>query len=598
MREFSVASMGDVADEENLTDMVFANAERFAAAISFQRRADDTWHDVTAQEFAADVLTVAKGFIAAGLRTGDRVGLMSRNRYEWTVLDYAIWCAGCVTVPIYQSSSAEQVEWILADSGARGVVVETPVHRDIADSVVERVSTVEHVWQIEAAPDSQSAMEQLTVGGADITDEEVHDRRHTVTAGALATLIYTSGTTGRPKGCGLTHRNLLAEIRAGIAAFPELLRSGNSQLVFLPLAHVFARAIALCGVYARVTLGHTQDVKTLPRDLRDFRPTFVAAVPRVFEKVYNTAKQRAHAEGKGGIFDAAEAVAIAYSEAGADAGLALRLKHTLFDKLVYRKLRTAFGGRCVAAISGGAPLGKRLAHFFRGIGIPVFEGYGLTETCAAAFANTPENTKIGTVGRPIAGTSVRIAADGEVLVAGDVVFSGYWNNASVTEDAIHESWFHTGDIGSLDEDGYLTITGRKKELIVTANGKNVAPAGLEDRLRVHPLISQCMVVGDRRPFIAALITVDEEYFPVWKAQYGKPESATVVELLDDDELIADVQSAVDEANKAVSHAEAIKKFRILPGDFTEESGEMTPSLKLKRNVVSKNYASEIDTLYT
>ncbi|ROS43069.1 AMP-dependent synthetase/ligase [Amycolatopsis thermoflava] len=596
MREYSAPAVQPVADDENLADIVWANAERFPDAISFRRQVDGSWLDVTAREFAAQVIGVAKGLVEAGIERGDRVGLMSKTRYEWTLIDFAIWAAGAVTVPIYDTSSPEQVAWILSDSGAKGVFVETSEHLAAVDEVRDRLPALQYTWQIEAA---RPAVDELTTLGADVADDTVHERRRIVQAGDLATIVYTSGTTGRPKGVELTHRNLLAEIRADINAFPQLMEQGNSLLCFLPLAHVLARAIAVTAVTARVTLGHTPDVKNLVADLGTFRPTFVVAVPRVFEKVYNGAKQKAHSEGKGKIFDRAEQVAVSYSEAQdtGGAGLGLKAQHLLFDKLVYGKLRAALGGRCIAAVSGGAPLGARLAHFFRGIGVPVFEGYGLTETSAAANVNTQDAFRVGTVGRPVAGTSVRIADDGEVLLKGDVVFGAYFNNETATKEALDDGWFHTGDLGELDSDGFLKITGRKKEIIVTAGGKNVAPSGLEDTMRAHPLISQAMVVGDQRPFIAALVTIDEEFFPAWKAQNGKPADATVADLAQDPDLVAAVQGAVDEANKQVSHAESIKKFVILGNDFTEAGGEITPSLKLKRNVVTKNYATFIEGLY-
>ncbi|RSM79007.1 long-chain fatty acid--CoA ligase [Kibdelosporangium aridum] len=594
MREYSAPATVSVTDEENLTDMVWANADRFGDAVSFRRLVDGSWVDVTAREFAAHVLAVAKGLIASGLRPGDRVALLSKTRYEWSLLDFAIWTAGCVTVPIYETSSAEQVEWILSDSGARAMVVETTEHKVAVDGLVDRLPELTRVWQIDAGADLAPAVDELTALGAEVDEDAVHDLHRSVRADAVATLVYTSGTTGRPKGVELTHRNLLAEVRADIKAFPQLLKSGNSMLVFLPLAHVFARAISICCVYARTTLGHLPDVKTLVNDLGTFRPTFVVAVPRVFEKVYNTAKQRAHAEGKGKIFDAAEALAIQYSQT-ANPGIALRAKHLVADRLVYGKLRLALGGRCEAAISGGAPLGARLAHFFRGIGVPVFEGYGLTETSAAIAVNTNANFKVGTVGRPVAGASVRIADDGEVLLSGDMVFSGYWHNPAATKESLQDGWFRTGDLGTLDDDGFLAITGRKKEIIVTAGGKNVAPAVLEDRLRMHPLISQCLVVGDRKPFIGALITLDEEYFQGWKSRNGK--QGTVAELADDPDLHAELQSAVDEANTAVSRAESIRNFTVLPQDFSEERGEITPSLKLRREIIAAKYADRIEAIY-
>ncbi|WP_019808611.1 AMP-dependent synthetase/ligase [Saccharomonospora halophila] len=596
MREYSAPATASVADDENMSDVVWVNAERFGDTVSFRRQVDGSWRDVTAAEFAAQVLAVAKGLMAAGIEQGDRVGLMSKTRYEWTLIDFAIWAAGGVTVPIYDTSSAEQAHWILTDSGARAVVVETGEHAETVGSVRERLPELDNLWRIEG---DRPAVDELSALGAEVADDDVHTRRRSVGAQDVATIVYTSGTTGRPKGVVLTHHNLLAEVRADIKAFPQLMDAGNSQLLFLPLAHILARAIALTAFTSRVTLGHTPDIKDLLADLSTFRPTFVVAVPRVFEKVYNNSKLKAHSEGKGNIFDKAEATAVAYSKAqdGGGPGLGLKLKHAVFDKLVYTKLRAALGGRCIAAVSGGAPLGGRLAHFFRGIGVPVFEGYGLTETSAAANVNTRDEFRVGTVGKPVAGTSVRIAEDGEVMLKGDVVFPRYWNNEQATDESLEDGWFHTGDLGQLDEDGFLKLTGRKKEIIVTAGGKNVAPSGLEDTLKSKPLISQAMVVGDQRPFIGALVTIDEEFFPTWKQQHGKPADATVADLADDPQLRADVQAAVDEANTFVSNAEAIKKFAVLPHDFTEAGGEITPSMKLKRNVVGKNYAEAIEQLY-
>jgi len=600
VREFSVPATTTVADEENLTDVVWANAERFAGSISVRRRTDDGWVDITAQDFAAQVSAVAKGLIAAGVQRGDRVAVLSKTRYEWTLVDYAIWAAGGSTVPIYETSSADQVEWILADSGAKAVVVEAAAHRETVHGLVDRLPELACLWQIEA-PDGPggAAIDELTALGVGVSDDAVRERARSVPADALATLIYTSGTTGRPKGCELTHRNLLADVRAAVAAFPQLMHVGNSVLLFLPLAHVLARIVQCASVYARITLGHTPDVKNLLADLAEFRPSFVLAVPRVLEKVYNGAKQKAHADGKGRIFDAAEATAVAWSRAQDTGGpsLVLRAKHALFDRLVYVRLRAALGGRCIATVSGGAPLGERLGHFFRGIGLPVFEGYGLTETSGAATANTESGSTIGTVGRPVAGATVRIAPDGEILLKGDIIFRGYWKNEAATGEALADGWFHTGDLGELDDEGFLRITGRTKEIIVTAGGKNVAPAPLEDRIRAHPLISQCMVVGDQQPFVGALVTIDPEALPAWRSEHAKPESASVADLADDADLRAEVQAAVDDANKSVSHGEGIKKFRVLPVDFTEDTGELTPTLKLKRSVVAESFSEEIDAIY-
>lgn len=598
MREYSVPSTITVSPEENLTDALFSHAEQFASATLYRRRIDGRWSDVSAAEFAAAVIGVAKGLIAVGVSPGDRVGLLSATRYEWSLFDYAIWTAGAVTVPVYETSSADQVQWILGDSGAVGIVVETGEHAATVTSVRGQCSDLAHVWTI-TDPD-EPAVQTLTAAGAEVADEVLAQRRAGVGADDLATLIYTSGTTGRPKGCELTHRNLLTESRSAAATFAEMISPGQSNLCFLPLAHVFARAISVAALEARVVVGHTADVKNLLGDLAEFHPTFLLAVPRVFEKVYNSARQKAHAEGKGKIFDAADATAVAYSKAleSAGPGLLLRARHALFDRLVYSRLRAALGGECVAAVAGGAPLGARLGHFFRGIGLPVYEGYGLTETTAAVTANTPHNQRMGTVGVPLTGCGVRIAEDSEILLSGDVVFAGYWHNADATAEALVDGWFHTGDLGSLDSDGFLSVTGRKKEIIVTAGGKNVAPAVLEDKLRAHPLISQCMVVGDAKPFIGALITIDPDAFPGWKVRHGKDDSVEVADLVEDADLRSDIDTAVAEANRAVSHAESIKKYRILPTDFTEQGGEMTPSLKIKRAVVADHFARDIEAIYS
>ncbi len=598
MREFTVPATTTVDDQENLTDAVWANAERFAGSTSFRRRIDGSWVDVTAREFADQVIGVAKGLIAAGIERGDRIALLSRTRYEWTLLDYAIWAAGGSTVPIYETSSPEQVEWILSDSGSKAIMVETPTHHEMVQLLADRLGSPVPIWQIERTGDPAAAIEALIALGSEISTDLARERAGSVGAEDLATLIYTSGTTGRPKGCEITHRNLLGVTRAAVGEFPELMQSGNSVLLFLPLAHVLARIIQTCCVYARITLGHSPDTKNLVAELSEFRPTFVLAVPRVFEKVYNSARQKAYAEGKGRIFDMAVSTAVEWSRArdAGGAGLALRAKHAVFDQLVYAKLRAVLGSRCVAAVSGGAPLGERLGHFYRGLGVSVFEGYGLTETSAPATANTEQHLKIGTVGRPLPGVSIRIADDGEVLIKSPGVLRRYWHDEQATQELIVDGWLHTGDLGELDQDGFLRVTGRKKEIIVTAGGKNVSPAALEDRIRAHRLVSQCLVVGDQQPFIAALITIDAEALPVWCAEHRKPTN-TLADLLDDADLHAELQHAVDDANATVSKAEAVRKFRVLPVDFTEQGGQLTPSLKIKRALALKEFAAEIEALY-
>ena len=594
MREYSTPLKIQIPATGNLTDDVVRNAREAADEAVFSRRTDDGWQDVTAAAFLAEVSGVAKGLIAAGVEAGDRVALISKTRYEWTLFDYAIWFAGAVTVPVYETSSAEQIEWILRDSAARAVVAEGPEHLARLTEVRADLDELNHVWTI-----SDNAVDVLTSLGEDISDEELEKRRTTATPLDLATLVYTSGTTGRPKGCMLTHGNFMFELGVAVEELGELFEIDDAAtLLFLPLAHVFARIIQVGCVKSRARLGHSADIKNLVADLQDFQPTFVLAVPRVFEKVFNTASQRATADGRGKIFDRAAEAAIAYSK-GLDKGkpsFVVRAQHAVFDRLVYGKLRDALGGRCTYAISGGAPLGERLGHFYRGIGLTVLEGYGLTETTGAVTVNLPEAHKVGTVGRPIPGTAVRVADDGELLFRGGQVFAGYWGNEDATGEALEtDGWFHTGDVGEVDDEGFVRITGRKKEILVTAGGKNVAPAVLEDRIRAHALVSQCMVVGDNQPFIAALVTIDPEAFPAWAEAHGK--SGKIADLTEDPELRAEIETAIEDANSAVSKAESIRKFTILPEDWTEEGGQLTPSLKLKRSVVMRECREEIEALY-
>jgi long-chain acyl-CoA synthetase len=614
MREYSSPAVAEISPAATLADVVFERADREPAAVAIRRKdatASTAWRDVTTAQFRTDVAALAKGLIAAGIGAGDRVALLSRTRYEWTVADYAIWSAGAVTVPIYETSSAEQVEWILGDSGARALIAETPAHLQANSEVLARLPGVERIWLIEG-PDAEgqaAQLDSLAADGAGISDEELAGRRAARQAADLATIIYTSGTTGRPKGCELSHLNLLANVRNAIGGLPDIFtQPGRSALLFLPLAHSFARIIQIGCLESGTVLGHTADVAHLVDDLGTFQPTFILAVPRVFEKVYNGAEQQAAASGaKSRIFKAAAQSAVAWSKTLDVAGrpvpgqqnLRLRTEHALYDRLVYAKLRAATGGRVRYAVSGGAALGDRLGHFFRGVGITVLEGYGLTETSPVISVNRPDHNKIGTVGPPVPSVTVRIADDGEILASGPNVFGGYWHNEAATKEMVDpDGWLHTGDLGELDEDGYLRVTGRKKDIIVTAGGKNVAPAVLEDRLRAHPLVSQCMVVGDGRPFVACLVTLDEEAIGPWQARHPSLAGASLAELAEAPELIAEIQSAVDDANKAVSRAESIRKFTVLPVDFTEQNGYLTPSLKVRRSVVAKDFAADIDALYS
>ena len=624
MHEYSIPALAEIAAGANLAKVIFRRAAEQPQAVMLRRPGPQgprgphglqgpsgsggrygTWEAVTASQFRDEVVAVAKGLIAAGIEAGDRVAVMSQTRYEWTLIDYAIWTAGAVSVPVYETSSAEQAEWILSDSGARACFVESVSFEQLFDRFRDQVPALEQIWRIEpSTAQGVASLASLTEAGADVDDEIVKQRAGTAQAGDVATVIYTSGTTGRPKGCELSHENLLSAVRNAFLGplAPLTATEGTSTLLFLPLAHVFARVIEVGCLEAGVVLGHCGDLNALLPALAAFRPTFILAVPRVFEKVYNSAEQKAVSERKGAIFARAAAAAIAYSQALDAPGrpaFGLRARHALFDRLVYGKLRAALGGQTAYAISGGAALTDRLCHFFRGVGVTVLQGYGLTETTAASTVNQPDRNKIGSVGQPLPGVGIKIAEDGEILINGRTVFPGYWQNEAATKEVFAEDgWFRTGDIGQLDDQGFLTITGRKKELIVTAGGKNVSPAVLEDRLRSHALISQTMVVGDGKPYIAALITLDAEVLQSWKERHGKPADATVASLRDDPDLVKEIQAAVDEANQAVSRAESIRRFRILDDDFTQENGQLSAKMGIRRSVLAKEFAADIDALYS
>ncbi len=579
-----------VDPSENLTTALW-DAERSHPDLAIMaHRVDDAFVDIGFAEVAQRVRRIAAGLMALGVEPGDRVALFSPTRIEFTLIDYAVWAAGAATVTIYETSAPEQVGWIVGDSGARVIVC--------ADANLESVyraggAACDHVITLETG-----GMDQLLAAGAVVADEKVMQRARSVTGTDLASLVYTSGTTGMPKGCELTVGSFVWESRQVAAEIGDVLHEGAVTLMFLPLAHIFARVAQVASLMNRSKIAYSTGIPNLMEELAIVQPTWLFSVPRVFEKVYNSARSKAETEGKVRIFDVAARVAGDYSrglETGR-VGLGTRIGHAIFDRLVYAKVRKALGGRLRYAVSGGAALGERLGHFFNGIGITVLEGYGLTENVAVAAFNRPGSVRIGTVGRPVAGTTIGIADDGEILLAGPHVFRGYWNNPDATVDAIDpEGWFHTGDIGTIDESGYLRITGRKKELLVTAGGKNVAPAPLEDRLRAHPLLSQVMVVGDAKPYVGALVTLDPEQAAMWAAAHGK--SWSLEALPDDADLIAEIQLAVDDVNASVSKAESIRRFVILGSDFTIEDGEMTPTLKVRRNVVTEHFADQIERLY-
>ncbi len=582
----------------NITDLLMDRLAATPELVLFSLPRGGQWLPVTTREFHTQVVALAKGFVAAGIEPGDKIGLICKTRYEWTLIDFAVWFAGAVLVPVYETSSPSQVQWNLSDSGAMSVIVETADHFARFDEVHPELTSITSVWQIDLGD-----LDKLVAGGVDVTDAEIERRRNLAVGDDMATLIYTSGSTGKPKGCVLTHANFLETSRNAAIALKEVLvhPEGASTLLFITTAHVFARFISVLCVHAGVRVGHQADTKTLLAALGSFQPTFLLAVPRVFEKVYNSAQQKAVAGGKGKIFDAAANVAVEHSklvQAGNTIPLGLKIKFALFDKLVYSKLRAAMGGKVVWAVSGSAPLGAHLGHFFKSLGIVILEGYGLTETTAPANVGLATRAKIGTVGPPLPGVSVRVMDDGEIEIKGVNIFKEYWNNPQATADTFDDGWLKTGDIGDFDADGYLTITGRKKEIIVTAGGKNVAPAALEDPIRANPLISQVVVVGDQKPFIAALITLDPDMLPVWLNNNDEDAGMTLAQASVNKAVLAEIQRAVDHANEGVSRAESIRKFSVLAIEFTEDSGHLTPKMSIKRNIILRDFAGEIEAMYS
>jgi long-chain acyl-CoA synthetase len=600
VREYSTPPASSTPPTGNLTDDLLRNAADEPDRVVVSRRGPSGWTGVTAAQLLAEVRRTAKGLVAAGTAPGDRIALVSKTRYEWTLLDYAIWYAGAVTVPVYETSVVDQLAWVLADSGARAAVVETTMHADRVQEASRGAGpAVERLWVIDGSEDEQGAVAALAELGQGVDDAALEARREAVGPKTVATVIYTSGTTGRPKGCVLTHGNFLAELDSATDELAALFDDeAASTLLFLPLAHVFARVVQLGAIRKRVRLGHTADVRHLLEDLEEFRPTFLLGVPRVFEKIFNTASQRAASDGRGRAFDRATDVAIAYSRAldTGRVGPVLRAKHALNERLVYAPLRAALGGECRHVISGGAPLGERLGHFFRGIGIPVIEGYGLTETAAAVTVNPPDALRIGTVGRPLPGAAVRVDEEGELLVRGGQVMQGYWQDDAATAEVLTaDGWLRTGDLAEIDAEGYVRITGRKKEILVTVGGKNVAPGLLEDRVRASHLVGQCLVVGDGRPYVAALLTLDPDAVEQWAGRHHK--KGSLAALSRDPDLLAEVQATVDEANSTVSKAESIRRFTVLPVEWTEEGGELTPSLKLRRHLLMREFRAEVEALY-
>ena len=592
--QFDTPALVPADPQANTTQVLLDRVRETPHDALFAIPVDGGWKDVTSTEFYEQVVALSKGFISSGIKPGDRVGLMCKTRYEWSLIDFAMWFAGASLVPIYETSAPSQIQWILEDSEAVALIVETPEHLKRFEEIRSDAPFVHSVWQIDAGD-----LEALVITGTGISDAEVEERRSSLHGSDLATLIYTSGSTGKPKGCVLTHSNFLELARNARVAVPEVVNPQASTLLFITTAHIFARFISILAIEGGVKVGHQGDTSQLLPAMQSFKPTFLLAVPRVFEKVYNSAEQKAEAGGKGNIFRAAAKTAIEYSKAemAGHIPLGLKLKFAVMDKLVLSKLRAALGGRCEYAISGSAPLGDRLGHFFHALGLVVLEGYGLTETTAPISINLPSKFVIGTVGPALPGCSVRLGEDGEIEAAGINVFKEYWKNPQATADSFHDGWFKTGDIGEIDKDGYITITGRKKEILVTAGGKNVAPAFLEDPIRANPVISQVVAVGDAKPFISALITLDPEMLPMWLTNNKLDPNMSFAEAATNSAVVAEVQAAVDRANARVSRAESIRKFTILPIQFTEESGHLTPKMSIKRNIIVKDFAKEIEAMY-
>lgn len=602
MREAVTELLAAMPAGSNITDILMAQYQRDPQRALYAVKRHGAWSDVSAAELLGHVSAVAKGLMAAGVEAGDTIAVMSKTRFEWTVVDLAGWFAGAVVVPIYETSSPHQVQWILQDSAAKLVFAEDAAKAAVVRQAMSGLPVELPVWQLD---EEGAGLSGLKAAGSAVSDEELEQRRTSSGLADAASLVYTSGTTGRPRGCIITHGNF-AELAVNTVEFlPDILKRPDAKsLMFLPLAHVLARAVQVICLAAGVKMGHTSSMSELIEDLDSYQPTFLLVVPRVFEKVYATARQKAHDGGKGRIFDAAAQTAISYSQArdarargaGSGPGLLLQAKRAVFDKLVYGKLRAAFGGHVEYTVSGASALNPTLAHFFTGIGLPVLEGYGLTESTAPAAVNLPRANRIGTVGLPLPGTTIRIADDGEVLVKGIGITDGYHNNDAANAESFTDGFFHTGDTGSLDDDGYLTITGRKKELLVTAGGKNVAPGPLEDALREHRLVSQAVVVGEGRPFIGALIGLEEEALAGWLASTGR-EPVDLAAAAQDPAVLAELQQAVDYANRLVSRAEQIRKFAVLKQELTEASGHLTPSLKLKRMTVLEDFTEQVEELY-
>ena len=596
VKQFTNPVKEPIDSDVNLFDLLDNRAKRDPEGAMIEYKGDDgTWHPYSAQVFRDMVIDLAKGLIGLGVNKGDSVAIVSRTRWEWTALDVAIMSIGAVTVPVYETNSASQVSWIFNDSKVTLAIAEDDGQRDKIESVRSEVPTLRNVFVIEAG-----GLNAIKTYGESVTDAEFWEYKKASHGDDRATIVYTSGSTGTPKGVELTHRNFAFLVFSALQYMPRAGAWPNRRLLlFLPLSHVFARFMEFFSFGGTISLALSSNMKTMVKDFETFGPTLLLAVPRVYEKVYNAASQRAGTGFAGKMFMRAAENAREWSKAeqkGEQLPIAGRIAHAFYEQVVYKKIRTIFGPNADFAITGGAPMDSELSHFFNGIGLPVLEGYGMTETCGPVCVSLPEDNRIGTIGMPMCGITAGIAEDGELVVKGPLVCKGYHNNPEVTTQQITDGWLHTGDLGDISEDGFISITGRKKDLIITAGGKNVSPGLLEASVMTSPVVNQCLVIGDKKPFVAALVTLDLADANNWLESQGAKPEPDLASLVKNAIVHAEVERAVNAANEGVSRAESIRKFEILPDEFTEANGMLTPSLKTRRAQIVKHYQELIDNV--
>ena len=596
VKQFTNPVKEPIDSDINLFDLLDNRAKRDPEGAMIEYKGDDgTWHQYSAQVFRDMVIDLAKGLIGLGVNKGDSVAIVSRTRWEWTALDMAIMSIGALTVPVYETNSASQVSWIFNDSKVTLAIAEDDGQRDKIESVRDEVPTLRNVFVIEAG-----GLNAIKTYGESVTDAEFWEYKEASHGDDRATIVYTSGSTGTPKGVELTHRNFAFLVLSALQYMPRAGAWPNRRLLlFLPLSHVFARFLEFFSFGGTISLALSSNMKTMVKDFETFGPTLLLAVPRVYEKVYNAASQRAGTGFAGKMFMRAAENAREWSKAeqkGEQLPITGRIAHAFYEQVVYKKIRTIFGPNADFAITGGAPMDSELSHFFNGIGMPVLEGYGMTETCGPVCVSLPEDNRIGTIGMPMCGITAGIAEDGELVVKGPLVCRGYHNNPEVTTQQITDGWLHTGDLGDISEDGFISITGRKKDLIITAGGKNVSPGLLEASVMTSPVVNQCLVIGDKKPFVAALVTLDLADANKWLESQGAKPEPDLASLAKNAIVHAEVERAVNAANEGVSRAESIRKFEILPDEFTEANGMLTPSLKTRRAQIVEHYRELIDNV--